>query len=449
MKLARGARATGWLVIAAFVAIAGPVAPSRAIQPVPPAADPANGTWANFPKVDASRPFLDFSKAWPARVSEGSDRGICIDIPGPTLRPSGAAAWFTPDAVLAANNPDAKALFERFHIPLDSKICLEGEHSFVVSVPKLPAGPLPPRRLTNQAAMTFRFVSARETTRDGEKVYALDHTVFTYFKPRVLGKPKGLVLLLPGLLATPEGTLAGLTNTLSGRGYAVLRMVAQPARFVEHVTIAVDPAAPEASAGAINELFSQRLAECAYAAKGGLDHLTRADPDLATIPLVAIGFSGGAISLPTIAAFEPGRYAAAVMVGGGAHFWQMQEFSNYASMIGALELDWTAPATNTAKEALREAYANGVLLDPLHTAAALHGKPMLVIQGDLDLAVPSPLGDCLWERLGKPERWLEHGGHEDMFIHLPAKFNKIADWLDRALGIPAVAPAPQAGGGIP
>ncbi|MFA6044051.1 MAG: alpha/beta hydrolase [Phycisphaerales bacterium] len=440
MNVSRVACLVGWLAATALAAIA-PV--SLALQPAPTlTSDATNGIWANFPKLDAAQPFLDYSKAWPARVGEGSDRGICIDILGPTLRPSGAAVWATPDAAPAANDPDAKALFEKFHLPLDSKIALEGERAFVVSVPKLPDGPLPPRRYTNPAAMTFRFVSARETTRDGAKVYALDHTVFTYFEPRS-GKPKALVLLLPGLLATPEGTLSGLTDALRARGYAVLRMVAQPARFVEHVTIVADPAKPDASTGEINELFSQRLAECAYAAKGGLDHLAKAHPELGTLPLAAIGFSGGAISLPTIAALEPDRYKAAVMVGGGAHLWQMQEFSNYSSMIGALDITWTAPATDAAKQAIRDAYSKGVPLDPLHTAAALRGKPMLIIQGDVDLAVPSPLGDCLWERLGKPERWLEHAGHEDVFIHLPAKFAKIADWLDGALGIRDASPAKE------
>ena len=437
------------LAFAACAVLAGFAGPALALQPSPPAADATNGIWASFPKVDAAQPFLDYSKAWPARVGDGTNRGICIDIPGPTLRPSGAAVWMTPNALPAENNPDAKALFEKFRLPLDSMVCLEGERAFVVSVPKLPDGPLPPRRYVNPAAMTFRFVSARETTRDGSKVYALDHTVFTYFEPRDAAKPKALVLLLPGLLATPEGTLSGLTQALLARGYAVLRMVAQPARFVEHVTITVDPADPSASTGEINELFSQRLAECAYAAKGALDHLFEKRPELGSVPLAAIGFSGGAISLPTIVALEPARYKAAVLVGGGAHFWQMQEFSNYSSMIGALDITWTAPATDAAKQAIRDAYCKGVPLDPLHTAAALHGKPMLVIQGDIDLAVPSPLGDCLWERLGKPERWLEHAGHEDIFIHLPAKFGKIAAWLDGALGVSAAAPAKEGVAGTP
>ncbi|MBI1190332.1 MAG: hypothetical protein GC200_06590 [Tepidisphaera sp.] len=414
----------------------------------PPSAAP-EGAWDRFPKVDAAQPFLDYAKAWPARVGDAGARGICIDIPGPTFRPRAITIFFDPEAVPAADNPDAKALFTRFGLPLDSKIVLEGARAFVESAAPVPDGPRPPRRLVNPAAATFKFVSAREIKRDDHTVYAIDHTLFTYFEPagEAAQHPKGLVLLLPGLLATPEGTLWGLTRTLQSRGYGVLRMVAQPARFLEHTSVTVDPASPERAEREINELFTQRLAECAYASKGALDHLIELHPELKALPLAAIGFSGGAITLPTIVALEPERYRAAVMVGGGAHFWQMQEFSNYSSMIDALEVNWTIPPTEESKQAIRDAYAKGVPLDALHTSKALHGKPMLVIQGDADQAVPSPLGDVLWERLGKPERWLEHCGHEDLFISLPLKFEAIAQWLDKALGADAAsAPSPSPSG---
>ena len=56
---------------------------------------------------------------------------------------------------------------------------------------------------------------------------------------------------------------------------------------------------------------------------------------------------------------------------------------------------------------------------------------MLLIQGTSDLAVPSPLGDLLWERMGKPERWLmEEAGHEVLFMMLPQKFGKMMEWLE-------------------
>lgn len=434
-------------LVALFAAVAAPSVCAFQGTLAPPSAAP-QGAWDSFPRVDPGQPFLDYSNAWPERVGDGQTRGICLDLPGPTTRPRGSPQWFTPDPVPASDNPDAKSLFQKFGLPLDLKIVLESERAFVMTVQAFPPGALPPKRLVNPADLTFNFVSARKTTREGEEVYLLDHTMFTYFAPpgEAATQPRGLVLLLPGLLATPEGTLSGLTRTLQARGYAVLRMVSQPARFVEHASITVDPAAMEPGTREINELFTQRLAECAFAAKGGLDHLVEAYPQLKALPLAAIGFSGGAISLPTIAALEPGRYRAAVFVGGGAHFWQMQEFSNYSSMINALEVKWASPATDAARQAIRDAYAQGVPLDPLHTAKALHGKPMLVIQADADQAVPSPLGDVLWERLGKPERWLEHCGHEDLFISLPAKFGAIADWLDRALAgeqAPDPAPAPH------
>lgn len=418
--------------------------PAWAQAPQPDAIQ-ADNIWASFPKVEAAQPFLDFSDAWPARVGEGDVRGICIDIPGPTFRPSGGRTWINPDPLPAREVPDAATLFERFQVPLDARVRLEGDRAFIVGVRKVPEGPPPPRRVANLAELTFTFVSARKSAQAAQPLYLLDHTVFTYFGPTQGAKPdpktpRAVILLMPGLLATPEGTLMGLTDQFRARGYGVLRMVAQPARFVEHATINVDPANPEASTGAINELFTQRLAECAFAAQAAWQHLEAARPELKPLPHAIVGFSAGAITLPTVAALEPGRYNAAVLVGGGAHFWQMQELSNYRSMIDALDLSWTSPPTPGALQTLRDAYARGVPLDPLHTAKALQGTPALVIQADADLAVPSPLGDCLWERLGKPERWLEPGGHEDLFIHLPSKFKRIADWLDAALPQPAQPP---------
>ena len=108
---------------------------------------------------------------------------------------------------------------------------------------------------------------------------------------------------------------------------------------------------------------------------------------------------------------------------------------------------WIPPACklNTKHFLVNSAqlYLKNAPLDSYHTAAALKGKPVLLIQGTTDLAVPSPLGDLLWERLGKPERWLQDGqGHEVLFMLLPQEFDKMMDWLDRATGLPPGAPHP-------
>ena len=130
---------------------------------------------------------------------------------------------------------------------------------------------------------------------------------------------------------------------------------------------------------------------------------------------------------------EPQEYAAAVMVGGGCHWWLLNEKSNYRTMIDAIDVKWASAPSEADLAAARAAYLDASLLDPYNTAQALRGKPTIVIQGASDLAVPSPLGDCLWERAGKPERWMVEGGHEVLFMQLSGYYERIGEWLEAAM----------------
>jgi hypothetical protein len=54
---------------------------------------------------------------------------------------------------------------------------------------------------------------------------------------------------------------------------------------------------------------------------------------------------------------------------------------------------------------------------------------MLMIHGDHDGAVPSAQGDLLWEQLGKPERWVQTAGHEEVFFKLTSELDGIMAWI--------------------
>ena len=101
------------------------------------------------------------------------------------------------------------------------------------------------------------------------------------------------------------------------------------------------------------------------------------------------------MTLPTVVAREPDRYAAGIMVGGGADFWLMNHRSNYKNWIDAARENWVGPPPTPEQLAqLDELYLRKSPLDSYYTAAALKGKPTLMIQGTTDFAVPSPyLGD--------------------------------------------------------
>jgi predicted esterase len=424
--------------------------------PAPAAADNAPAkldTWASFPKPASDLPFLALDHAWPQRWGRGDKpiQGTIIDITDSSVRLQ-STRGFMPYA--ANDSADAEALknADIYSLKPPGKFLYENQGSFIYLPVPLKEGEKTPHR-TNEPSMRFRFVSGQlELSMNGAEVHEavrLERTWFSVFDalPAEDGnaKPRGTALLMPGLFATPEGTLDKLTTALRKRGWVVLRMVAQPSRFTEKVDFELNAGGDlEAQAKRIAEVFGGRAAECAYAVQAAFAHLEEKRPELKTLPRMAIGFSGGAMTLPTVVAREPDRYSAAIMVGGGADFWLMNQRSNYRTLVDAVHEKWDgAEPTKQDLARLDTLYLKNSPLDSYHTAAALKGKPMLLIQGTTDLAVPSPLGDVLWERLGKPERWLQEGqGHEVLFMLLPQQFDKMMDWLERSAGLPPGAGNP-------
>jgi len=421
------------------------------IVPSVTTADSDSTAFAGFPTPAVDAAFLPLHEAWPPRW--GRDglvlQGIVIDVPSRILRPEGTRLGFALPGLTDVEVPDAAALKQSCGITGLLNVELEGLGGFRITAEPRPEGKKVPRKRQYDAAATFRFVSAQgRPDREGRPTIALERTWFSYFEPMSgaappdgegagleggarVPTPRGVALLMPGLFGTPEGTLDLLTLALRRRGWGVLRMLSQPGRFTERVTLGLLADDLPGAATQIAEVVGGRAAECAYAVQAAFAHLEDLRPELKGLPSVALGCSGGAMTLPTVAAREPDRYAAAVLIGGGADYWLMSEHSNYRNWIDAMRIAWIGeePAVED-RVRLDSLYLGASPLDSYHTAAALLGKPMLVIQGTLDMAVPSPLGDVLWERLGRPERWLRPAGHEVLFMNLPGEYEKIMVWLD-------------------
>gem|GEM_PF-3415163 len=293
------------------------------------------------------------------------------------------------------------------------------------------AGPLP------AGVESFVFVSgAIDTDEEGGAFVRVERTWYQLVEPRT-PEVRGVVLLIPGMFGTPEPVVERLVRALTQRGYAVVRFLAHSARFTEEITFEIDPADLSEAAERIARVLGDRAAENAYAASAAIRDAMERRPNWRGKPVGAIGFSGGAMVLPTVLAYDPDLYNAAIYVAGGAHFWRVAQESNYRLWVDSVRFRWLgtgggAPAAGL-KDELDRLYLEAAPLDSARTAAVARRVPALMIHGASDQAVPAALGDLLWEKLGQPERRVYPVGHEVLFVTLPAQFPGILDWLDATL----------------
>lgn len=396
-----------------------------------------------FALPDVGAAFLAFEDAWPKdRINP---RGEAT--PGVIVGIEGKEGWYGVRAGrggLIPNDDDRAGLDAwKAWAKLDPMPALEfeGANAFVPRFREAKDGEHPRTR------EILLFISGQTRPGAGESIL-LERAAFLVQDPlqREAGASRGLCLFMPGLFGTPEPIAESMATSLRKSGWTVLRMLAQPSRFTERVEFVVDgreregggeagvAVAIDDAASEIARVLTGRAAECAFAAEAACASVETSRPYLKGKPRIAVGFSAGAMTLPTVVAREAERYRAAVLVGAGCHYWLLNSKSNYATMVGALSINWKGiERTRQREELLAERYLVHAPLDSFHTAAALRGKPVLMVQGEHDLAVPTSLGDVLWERLGKPERWMRPFGHEFLFINLHKDYERMTGWLDGEL----------------
>jgi hypothetical protein len=291
-----------------------------------------------------------------------------------------------------------------------------------------PEEPGPAPAEADGAVEYFVYISGQATGAEPPAL-KVQRTWFGLYAPRG-ERVRGLALLMPGMLGTPEPIIDLYAGALQKQGWGVVRMMAQPSRFTERVVFRIDAAEIGGSAARIAGELDDRVAECAFACQAAMAHAEGRVPGAAGLPRIAVGMSAGAMTLPTIVAREPEKYAAAVLIAGGCDYYMINEESSYRFLIGAMESRWVPQQPDDGqRKALDDAYLERAALDSYRTAAVLKGKPLLMIHGALDIGVPARLGDLLWERLGKPERWVQNAGHEEVFMKLPSQVDQIMEWL--------------------
>lgn len=176
------------------------------------------------------------------------------------------------------------------------------------------------------------------------------------------------------------------------------------------------------------------LADWPYSLEAVLSYLAIHRPEIPQQPAVVMGFSIGAIGLPAVAARMPKRFAAAVIVAGGADLLKISQTSRKANP--GIELRWTPPAREENLFAkLDAAYLSNAKLDPYSAAATLGDMPVLMFHASFDQVVTAKAGNLLWNRLGKPERRVFPVGHGHMLrVAMRMQAGQIAKWTAAPTG---------------
>lgn len=252
----------------------------------------------------------------------------------------------------------------------------------------------------------------------------------------------------PGVLIHISGIAPGLhdgavTAELERRGWVVIHTWGWEYTPPKRAQESEEARAAQGSPGSLPRLDTQvdrfaaesdeAAAMFADGVAAALEWVDRESPRVAGVPVVVTGYSLGAMLTPTVAARLGDRVRAVVLVGGGANVVGIAATTDVGG--GFLTIHEVGGRRRLSGEELEHAeprYLERSRLDPYHTAPLLADRPVLVLQAARDGYVLPRYGDLLWERLGRPERWVRNSGHVLLFYWLDDSAVEVADWVERS-----------------
>ncbi|MFQ5807581.1 MAG: alpha/beta hydrolase family protein [Phycisphaerae bacterium] len=364
---------------------------------------------------------------WPARITDGLDQ-LAANLP----------SYPGPDQLTRsrADDPGQEAENEELRVPVvrgvvrGLGIVLELERVQSDEAARSPGE-------TELAFVSFSPLARdgnrveRQKTRLPEKIGPSDLDARVYWR---LYEPKGQ--RLRGLVVHLGGNKY-VRRALLARGWAVLSSSGTGRFFQRRAsrqTFEIERGEDiQEVAAQVAAVIDDELADWPYSLEAVLAYLAEYRPNLPQESLVVMGFSIGALGLPTVAARMPDRFQAAVIVAGGANLLEISQRSRKPD--AGIELRWkgTEP-TREDWQQLYAGYLQHAKLDPYHTAAALTGIPVLVCHAHFDQVVPAATGELLYARLGRPERFAFPVGHKQLLrIVMRLEARRIAEWTETAL----------------
>lgn len=308
----------------------------------------------------------------------------------------------------------------------------------------------------------LEFIAFKEGSGDPERALAVDDVFdfdehgrrFTPLPPLKGGDPVGLLIHIHGLASAKQD--AAVRDAFRERGWYALDG-SFVSMFTSDAEVRFDDTHDrDAVAAGVARLVDARLAERAQAVEAIIEYMRAHEPGLAGKPVVIAGYSAGALAVPTIVAYRPDLYDAAIIVAGGANILEVSNNSSFASVIdleywpGGIPADadyravreagwqmprderpWRTPTPEIAAD-LAARYLVCSRLDPYHAAPTIADVPVLHLYGRKDTWVPAANAEALDDRLGGCECWRFPGGHRMVFWRLPSLATRIARWAERA-----------------
>ena len=367
--------------------------------------------------------------AWPSRAFEAelAGKGVVLELPGdPTayrsvqvgaFRDGGDELWHK--RLLMAELGEAAKDIDIHSIEP------EGNNSLVFLAPADAEDAQP-----EGGVQTLLFASLRDT-----QPYELDRTWMAY-EPATTEGVVGLAVIIPGTFGYPPELYEKWSLDLRDRGWSVLRLLSQPARFTERIVYEIEGGQGTRIGAEFASHADDRTAECAYAVESGAKWAESKDPRLASKPRAILGFSGGAILAPAVVAREPERYRTVALVAGGANAASISIDSTFMKQfIRSVEIRFTSGNRERSRAQFEASYLENATLDAYHAATSFgNGTRVLVLDGSFDKAVPFESSTLMFERLDaaglEPIRRTYPSNHVMLFMALAEMMDEVNAWLD-------------------
>ena len=145
---------------------------------------------------------------------------------------------------------------------------------------------------------------------------------------------------------------------------------------------------------------------------------------------VLIGISAGALNTPAIYEALPVKPKCVALVAGGANLPEIVQKSTLTNWDFVVDGKFL---TIEQRQTLSARYLDTFSRDPYHLSGLLSREKTLLLHAKWDKIVPAENGDLLWDRSGRPERWVYPSGHLGLFAISHDYARELVDWIQEKL----------------